>query len=112
MAAPIKAVLQNLTTFIFHKIVIKFASKCTVHQDLASQVYSISTLRFPLRVRISSRKHAYIVLTPLKPHFYTVKLGSTGVYINFLISAQNIDCGYWLEPPHRGGSNQYQQSMF
>ena len=25
---------------------------------------------------------------PLKPHFYTVKLGLTGVYINFLISAQ------------------------
>ena len=25
---------------------------------------------------------------PLKSHFYTVKLGFTGVYINFLISAQ------------------------
>ena len=49
---------------------------------------------------------------PLKPHFYIVKLGFTGVYIIFLISAQNIDCRYLLEPPHRGGSNQYQQSMF
>ena len=29
----------------------------------------------------------------------------------FLISAQNIDCGYSLEPPRRGGSNEYQQSM-
>ena len=28
-----------------------------------------------------------------KPHFYIVKLGFTGVYIIFLISAQNIDCG-------------------
>ena len=28
------------------------------------------------------------------------------------ISAHNIDCGYSLEPPHRGGSNEYQQSMF
>ena len=36
---------------------------------------------------------------PLKPHFYVVKLGFTGVYIIFLISAQNIDCGYSLEPP-------------
>ena len=26
--------------------------------------------------------------------------------------AQNIDCGYQLEPPHRGGSNGYPQSMF
>ena len=67
---------------------------------------------------------------PLKPHFYIVKLGFTGVYIIFLISAQkhrlwvlvrtafflfllqNIDCGYSLEPPHRGGSNEYPQSMF
>ena len=30
----------------------------------------------------------------------------------FLISAQNIDCGYSLEPPHRGSSNDYPQSMF
>ena len=46
---------------------------------------------------------------PLKPHFYIVKLGFTGVYIIFLISAQNIDCGYSLEPPR---SNEYAQSMF
>ena len=30
---------------------------------------------------------------PLKPHFYIVKPGFTGVYIIFLISAQNIDWG-------------------
>ena len=30
----------------------------------------------------------------------------------FYISAQNIDCGYWLEPPRRGGSNEYPKSMF
>ena len=35
----------------------------------------------------------------LKPHFYIVKLWFTGVYIIFLISAQNIDCGSSLEPP-------------
>ena len=29
-----------------------------------------------------------------------------------LICAQNKDCGYTLEPPHRGGSNEYPQSMF
>ena len=28
------------------------------------------------------------------------------------LSAQNIDCGYSLEPPRRGGSNEYPQSMF
>ena len=30
----------------------------------------------------------------------------------FYIYAQNIDCGYSLEPPRRGGSNEYPQSMF
>ena len=43
---------------------------------------------------------------PLKPHFYTVKLGFTGVYIIFLFLLKNIDCGYSLEPPRRGGSNE------
>ena len=51
---------------------------------------------------------------PLIPHFYIVKLGFTGVYIFFLFLLQSIDCGYSLEPPHRGGSssNVYPQSMF
>ena len=49
---------------------------------------------------------------PLKPHFYIIKLGFTGVYIIFLFLLKSIDCGYSLEPPRRGGSNEYQQSMF
>ena len=49
---------------------------------------------------------------PLEPHFYIGKLGFTGVYIIFLISAQNIDCGYSLEPPRRGGSNEYHNICF
>ena len=46
---------------------------------------------------------------PLKPHFYIVKLGFT-LFLLFLL--KNIDCGYSLEPPRRGGSNEYSQSMF
>ena len=49
---------------------------------------------------------------PLKPHFYIVKLGFTGEYTIFLFLLKNIDCGYSLEPPRRGGSNEYPQSMF
>ena len=30
----------------------------------------------------------------------------------FHISALNIDCGYSLEPPRQGGSNEYPQYMF
>ena len=58
----------------------------------------------------------------LKPHFYRVKLGFTGVYNIILISAQKhrlwvlirtaSRLWYSLEPPHRGGSNEYPQSMF
>ena len=49
---------------------------------------------------------------PFQPHFYIVKLGFTGVYIIFLISTQNIACGYSLEWSRQGGSNEYPQSMF
>ena len=49
---------------------------------------------------------------PLKPHFCTAKLGYAGVYLFFLFLLQNIDCGYSLEPPRRGGSNVYPQAMF
>ena len=49
---------------------------------------------------------------PLKPHFYIVKLGFTGVYIIFLILLEHIDCGYSLEPPRRGGSNEYKNLCF
>ena len=48
----------------------------------------------------------------IKPHFYIEKLGFAGVYLFFLFLLQNIDCGYSLEPPRRGGSNEYPQSMF
>ena len=52
---------------------------------------------------------------PLKPNFYRVKLGFTGVYMCTLFSLfllKNIDCWYSLEPPRRGGSNGYPRSMF
>ena len=72
--------------------------------------------QFPVNSNIC--KKLYITKTylynfdPLKPHFYIVKLGFTGVYIIFLISAQNMDCGYTLEPPRRGGSNEYYNLCF
>ena len=34
------------------------------------------------------------------------------ILIFFYISAQNIDCGYSLEPPRRGGSNEYHNLCF
>ena len=49
---------------------------------------------------------------PLKPYFYIVKLGLQGYTLFLLFLLKNIDCGYSLEPPRRGGSNEYPQSMF
>ena len=51
---------------------------------------------------------------PLKPHFYIVKLGFTGVFIIFLISAQKHRLWVLVRTAsaRRGGSNEYPQSMF
>ena len=51
---------------------------------------------------------------PLKPHFYTVKLGFTGVYIIFssFFLHKNLDCWYSLEPPWQGGSNEHHNLGF
>ena len=67
-----------------HSITRTYAVRSRKRQRNFSQNSRHITL---LRGRTSSRKHTYIVLTPLKPHFYIVKLGFTGVYIIFLISA-------------------------
>ena len=56
------------------------------------------------------RKHAYsniLNILPTKNENFQIKIP-----IFFHISAQNIDWGYLLEPPRRGGSNEYSQSMF
>ena len=48
----------------------------------------------------------------IKPHFYIVKQGFTAVYIIFFFLLKNTDCGDSLQPPRRGGSNEYPQSIF
>ena len=54
------------------------------------------------------------------PHYENLPMQYTEFFLifteNFLIFllnfAQNTDCGYTLEPPQQGGSNEYPQSMF
>ena len=56
------------------------------------------------------RKHAYSnILRILPPKNENFQMKTSDI---FHISAQNIDCGYSLKPPRRGGSNEYPQSMF
>ena len=57
----------------------------------------------------SFRKHAYSnILKILPPKNENFQIKNSDI---FHISAQNIDCGYSLEPPRRDGSNEYPQSM-
>ena len=59
---------------------------------------------------LSLRKHAYSnILKILQPKKENFQLKKSDI---FHISAQNIDCGYSLETPQRGGSNEYPQSIF
>ena len=59
---------------------------------------------------MSLRKHAYSnILKILPPKSEKVQIKNPDI---FHIFAQNIECGHPLEPPRRGGSNEYPQSMF
>ena len=66
-------------------------------------VFSCTDFRsplFPLVYFIT--KTCLYNIDPLKPHFYIVKQGLTGVnIIFFLFLLKNIYCGYSLEPPFR-----------
>ena len=54
----------------------------------------IRITRFSTSIISTSRKHTFIILTPLKTHFYIVKFGFTGYTLFFLLLLKNIDCGY------------------
>ena len=77
------------------------SSSCWLHH-LCAYRYIVQV--YPLR------KHAHAI--------YRIFFGCKNAIFHrkmfdiFLIFAQNIDCGYTLEPPRRGGSNEYPQSMF
>ena len=85
------------------------------HCWFSHEMAHIVTSRMRLHIRGSKLCHMTIWKTcpcniyPLIHHFYIAKLGYAGVYLFFLF---NIGCGYSFEPPRRGGSYVYPQSMF
>ena len=75
-----------------------------------------SHVRSPItQIRLRNRAVKHYENTPIliyrKFHYQKLKFFRYK-FIYFYISAKNIDCGYSLEPPLRGGSNEYPQSMF
>ena len=66
----------------------------------------LNSLKYWDRYAYVLRKHAYSNILKINENF---QIKNSDI---FHISAQNINCGYLLEPPRRGGSNEYPQSMF
>ena len=92
-------------------VVLKSLLTITGHTSQCNCVYCLPNY-LPLIKQYRNAFRTYITKTylydfdPLKPHFYIVKLGFTGVYYFFLFLLKNIDCVFSLEPPRRGGSNE------
>ena len=91
---------------------ISYVRLCGWRRNKTVGDFLINLCKAKIPIRLAIKKIYLYNFDPLKPHFYLVKLRFTGVYISFLISAQNIDCGYSLEPPRRGGSNEYHNLWF
>ena len=94
----------------FIGLVYEFVSDVTGEKRYLSHILPPHILLLKIGTPIT--KTCLYNFDPLKSHFYVEKLGFTRVYIIFLIFAKNTDCEYSLEPPRRGGSNEYPQSMF
>ena len=75
-----------------------------------TEIPTFCTREITFGTSCSLRKHAYSNILKLLPPKNEKKSDKNSDI--FHISAQNIDCGYSLEPPRRGGSNEYPQSMF
>ena len=76
---------------------------------LAEMAKNIPTVS--VRVPSNITKTYLYNFDPLKPHFYIVKLVYRGIHYFFLFLLKNIDFGYSLEPPRRGGSNEYPHNL-
>ena len=74
-------------------------------------MFSLFVLETRLRYFMQTlRKQAYSnILKIFPPKHENVQIKTSDI---FHISAQNIDCGYSIEPPCTGGSNEYPQSIF
>ena len=81
-------------------------------------VLSIESQGYQLRMHksvddvfcITLRKHAYLnILKILSPKNENFQIKNSDI---FHVYAQKRDLWYSLEPPRRGGSNEYPQSMF
>ena len=84
----------------------KSSESLSIKLTIMTEAAGIKTHTNPLR------KHVYSNKLKFSPPKTDKKKKKKKNFDIFHISAQNIDFGYSLEPPRRGGSNEYPQSMF
>ena len=77
----------------------RFFLCCTSNVSLSLMTYQMHYENTPIQ--------NILKISPPKTENFQIKSSDI-----FHISAQNIDCGYLLELPRWGGSNEYPQSMF
>ena len=84
---------------------------CFPYKDFFLEAFVDQSIYFIIKIKYDSlRKQAYSnILKILPPKNENFQIKNSNI---FHITAQNIDCGYSLEPTRRGGSNEYPQSMF
>ena len=86
------------------------------HSRFCSEHYFLSFLWLYLNTQDFIYLEFHYENTPIqiywKLHHQNWKFSDKYSDIFLHVSAQNIDCWYSLEPPRRGGSNEYPQSMF
>ena len=90
-----------------------FSSLTRIYEIQINSVWADTMQKFIEYFYFSCNSFFHYENTPIQIYwkFYNQKRENLNSDI-FHISAQNIDYGYSLEPPHRGGSNEYPQSMF
>ena len=111
LCLPTLIMLNSKEYTAFHEWQIPLCSIRQAANKYRSPTFWYPHSSCPVATNISSlRKHAYSniqKILPLKNENCQIR-----IFDIFHISAQNIDCEYSLEPPRRGGSNEYPQSIF
>ena len=83
---------------------------------VSTQFHSVSDANEPLNLSVHILKFwntwmTFIIITKTCLYNFDPHNSKTGVYMGihyfFLFLLKNIDCWYTLEPPRRGGSNEY-----
>ena len=106
-----KNVISNSSRGHLFPVLSYSLSYCCVKWIQSGNVITLSGKKEPIAfLCFTLQKQVYSnILKILPPKSENIQIK---IFVIFLISAQNRDCGYSLAPPRRGGSNEYPQFIF